>query len=183
MEVLFLRLFIAISFEERIVSRIWELRELIRANASGGNFTSRDNLHLTLAFIGETDSDRLTLIHEAMSNVSSASFSLQLRGAGRFKQRIGDIWWLGVEKNPALIDMRQKLVDELTARGFRLDSRPYSPHITIGRSVVTAGSHSLIMSQAESFVMEADVRSLSLMKSERKEGGLRYTEIFARSLS
>ena len=44
------------------------------------------------------------------------------------------VLWLGIEQAQALCAMQQRLTMELLQQGFTIDSRPYHPHLTIGRS-------------------------------------------------
>jgi 2'-5' RNA ligase len=70
-----------------------------------------------------------------------------------------------------LIGLQRDLTDRLIAAGFSLDKRKYSPHITLGREVVT---------NAEPWRVEPfgkTVCKIDLMKSERKNGKLTYTVV------
>ena len=48
-----MRLFIAIQFEEKIIDAITDFQDDLKAQGVTGNYTPRENLHITLAFIGE----------------------------------------------------------------------------------------------------------------------------------
>ncbi|MDR1042323.1 MAG: RNA 2',3'-cyclic phosphodiesterase, partial [Clostridiales Family XIII bacterium] len=50
-----MRLFIAINFSEEIKDALCETIADLRDASRRGRYTHRDNLHLTLAFIGESD--------------------------------------------------------------------------------------------------------------------------------
>jgi len=86
----------------------------------------------------------------------------------------GDIWWAGLREDKPLMDLQRGLSDNLRAAGFALESRKYSPHITLGREVVTDAKPWRIEPFGET------VGAIDLMKSERIRGKLTYTAIHSR---
>ncbi len=48
-----MRLFFAIEFKEELKEFLFNIQQDVREHCMGGNFTSKDNFHLTLRFIGE----------------------------------------------------------------------------------------------------------------------------------
>ncbi len=177
-----MRLFIAILFDQDVRASLYNTVEELKLAAKGGTFTERENLHLTLNFIGETK--RLKEVKEAMSAAVEASkaesFPLLLRGFGRFKRTEGDIYWVGVvERNDVLRRLQKELVKELKETGFyEIDDRDYKPHLTLGRRVRVGQSFDSKAFEAGIRPMQMKVERISLMKSERIEGKLTYTEIY-----
>jgi 2'-5' RNA ligase len=178
-----MRLFIAINLTEEIkdflTAAIGELKE----QASGGNFTHRENLHLTLVFLGEVGGDRLPSIKSAMDRVHGGPFCLSFSGFGRFERRGGDIHWAGVEKNETLFSIQQQLEEELRKEGFSLENREYSPHLTLGREVRLADWTGGVFKTTQNGKHEMAAARISLMKSERINGKLVYSEIFGKDLT
>lgn len=176
-----MRLFIAINFDDDIKEQLYQLITLLRTNTTGGSFTLKENLHLTLNFIGETN--RLDMVKQAMNQVvdriKPECFTLTFRGFGRFKRREGDIYWVGVEENLMLSSLQKELVKELKEAGFfDIDDREFKPHLTLARKITTDGQ---IMSKSmEESVkpMHMPITKISLMKSDRIAGKLVYTEVY-----
>lgn len=166
-----MRLFIAIRFSEEIQRTLREATDELRAQSVSGNYTRPENLHLTLAFIGE--SNETGKLRRVLDGLDAAPFSFSVSGAGRF----GDTWWVGVERAPALIKLADELRQKLLAAGFELDTKPFKPHITIARQVAAEGAVSLNVPQTS-----MTVSRISLMKSERLNGRLTYTEVYGRAL-
>ena len=166
-----MRLFIAIHFSEEIRQELLDVTASLRAQALSGNFTRPENLHLTLAFIGEADETQEII--RVIDAVPASPFSLTVSGTGRF----GDTWWVGVGKNPALEKLADGLRDGLQNAGFHVDPKPFKPHITLGRQVLLDGP-----SKLDAPLREMTVRRVSLMKSERIGGKLTYTEVYGRAL-
>lgn len=175
-----MRLFIAILFDSNIKDSLYHTIEELKLSAKGGTFTEKENLHLTVNFIGETK--RLEEVKEAMHaavEVSNAeSFPLFLHGFGRFKRTEGDIYWVGVEQNDVLHRLQKELVKELKEKGFyEIDDRDYKPHLTLGRRIRVGQEFDSKTFEAGILPMQMRVERISLMKSERVEGKLTYTEI------
>jgi 2'-5' RNA ligase len=106
-----------------------------------------------------------------MDTITFEPFDLIIEHLGRFKRRSGDTWWVGVSESRALMDLQQELTSGLLATGFELDKRKYSPHITLGREIVTSYTPRSIESFGEV------VTKFDLMKSEHIDGKLTYTAI------
>lgn len=166
-----MRLFIAIVFPDDVVDRLSRLRDAIHDEAESGTFVSRENLHLTLEFLGECRSRECRLAKEAMEAVHASPFSIVLDRTGFFQRPDGDIWWVGAGKSRELQDLHAALSSALSERGFMTERKKFRPHVTLGRRVVTrfcAGSIEAI---------RVSVASMTLMLSERGDKGMIYTPL------
>ncbi len=175
-----MRLFIAILFQDEIKSCLFDTVNRLKASAKG-TFTRRENLHLTLNFIGETDrlEEVKAAMQRAVSKAGTGSFPLSILGFGKFTRREGDIYWAGVEKEPALWRLQKVMVKELKEEGFfEIDDHEYRPHLTLGRRVKPEKYFNEQEFAAGIQPMQMEVTKISLMKSERVQGKLTYTEIY-----
>ena len=163
-----MRLFIAICFPDNILNALQKTMQGLRAEGVRGNYSRRDNLHLTLAFLGEVDSPGR--ICRTMREVSAPEMELMLQGSGRFR----DLYWIGLAENPELTRYAAALREALGSAGIDYDSKPFRPHITMVRRIEYDGRIQAAIPQ-EHFT----VKKISLMKSERTGGRLTYTEICA----
>lgn len=164
-----MRLFIAVHFSPEIKTILLAAIDDLRRQ-SAGNFTHPENLHLTLAFIGEND--RVADAKAALSAISAEPFDLTIGGAGKF----GDIYWAGIEQNPALSALADSVRSELLKRNFDIDTKPFKAHITLAREV-QAKDVKLNIPPAS-----MTVSRISLMRSDRINGKLTYTEVFGKPL-
>ena len=179
--VISLRLFIAISLPESWTAALHSASAVLRKHSLHGSFTRRENFHLTLAFLGETE--RRAAAEAAMDRVSAPGFDLQIGAPGLFRQRDGDLWWLGIEPSPALLEVHRQLTEELSAAGFVLERRPFRPHLTLGRQVVPAPGFDRAAFARSLPPMGTKVRRITLMQSERIQDRLTYTPLHHRALS
>ena len=166
-----MRLFIAINFNNDTRSRLLALRDELRGQSQRGNFSAPENIHLTLAFLGECDGKQTADVKSALSDVSFKPFEITVDCVGRFRREGGDIWWAGLRENKPLSALHRDLADRLTAVGFTLEQRKFAPHITLGREVSTDAKPRSIEPFGET------VSAIDLMKSERIGGKLTYTAI------
>ena len=132
-----MRLFIAINFNTDTRSRLLSLRDELSSRSKRGNFSLPENIHLTLAFLGECDARQTAAAKTAMDAVRFDPFDIHIERIERFKRGGGDIWWAGLRDSRPLSDLHRKLTEILIAAGFSLEKREYKPHITLAREVVT----------------------------------------------
>ena len=166
-----MRLFIAINFNDATRSRLVSLRDELHKASSRGRFTHTENLHLTLAFLGECNEQQAASAVTAMDTTSSEPFELSIDRMGHFKRNGSDIWWAGVCENKTLLELQQNLTNRLLENRLECDKRKYSPHITLGREIIMQVQPRQIEPFGEM------VTCIELMKSERVGGKLTYTAI------
>jgi len=171
-----MRLFIAIEFTDEVKDALCETIAELRDASRRGRYTSRENLHLTLVFIGESEDvdDILDVMEDVAGEAFTAPLKITLSGAGVFGGRGGDLHWVGVNNTPGLGALAKRLSGGLREAGFDIEKRRFTPHITIGREIVLFPGAVINVHPAE---MEAG--HISLMRSDRVGGRLVYTEIAA----
>lgn len=167
-----MRLFIAINFSAKTRSRLAGLRDELSAASTKGRFSAAENLHLTLAFLGECGEKQAGYAKSAMDEIGFRPFEIRIDRIGRFRRSGGDTWWAGVKESEDLTNLHRELTKKLTEFGFRLEERKFSPHITLGREILTSASPRGF----EAFGQTAD--KIELMRSERIAGKLTYTAIY-----
>lgn len=163
-----MRLFIALRLTEAMREAITDLQRVLQRQGVKGNYTPSENLHLTLAFIGEYSDPEHVL--EVLSAVPFEPVELTLEGVGAF----GDLWWIGLESCQGLQDYVRKLRHALAQAGIPFDRKRFSPHITMLRRADVPLSKVRIP-PVERVAMIAD--RPSLMRSDRGKAGMIYTEI------
>ena len=123
-----MRLFLAIPVSPAVRAALLHTAAQMKRLGSG-TFARPENLHLTLAFLGETE--RLAAARGALDRAceKAAPFSMAVGGLGRF----GDLWWAGVEENARLEHLALEIQQTLREEGFAIERRPWKPHITLVR--------------------------------------------------
>src|SRR5438552_17589248 len=83
-----MRVFVAIELSEGFRSRLVEMQDALRAVVPDVSFTTPQNLHLTLKFIGEVEEQRVPALCEALKAVPQVGqFELRLIGADFLPER------------------------------------------------------------------------------------------------
>ena len=172
-----MRLFIAINFPDEIKAIIAEIRDGLKESALRGNFTIDENLHLTLVFLGECDFRQMESVKAVLNDTIFSEFTLMLDNVGYFKRDGGNTWWIGLKENDSISTFQADLTQRLKQKGFVLENRKYTPHVTIGRELRMPAGFVKPEVQQVSFV----VASVDLMKSERINGKLKYTSVYTKN--
>lgn len=161
-----MRLFIAIRLDDGVKDALTAVQETLRANRVGGNYTKIENLHLTLAFIGEYgDPDRVL---EVVRSVPFEPLPIRLQGFGSF----GDLYWCGLARSDELTAYVRRLRRALAEADIPFDRKRFSPHITLLRKASTDRMPGVAVPEAS-----MTARRVSLMRSERGKNGMIYTEL------
>lgn len=175
-----MRLFVAIGINQQIKDNVCEVIKEMKQSAVQGGFSRRENLHLTLAFLGETQ--QFIEAKQAIHRINHKSFSLQMNGLGTFLGRDGDLYWAGFEKSAPLIALQKELIKQLADAGFAVEKRAYLPHLTLGRRIRFEQNTDMQRFQKLLNPLTMNVDKISLMRSQRIQNRLIYTELDAQKL-
>ena len=125
-----IRLFVSVELPENIKDEI----DRIRNDVPGARWIDRDQLHLTIRFIGEVEEPSFRLIEEALAGVVSESFVVSLSSVGHFPLRgRPTVLWAGVEAEEGLFALRHRIEHALVRAGISNDKRKFHPHVTLAR--------------------------------------------------
>lgn len=92
------------------------------------------DLHLTLVFLGELDTERLRCAEAAAGALRADPFALRIDRVGWFPR--SRVLWCGPSSTPApLQGLFADLQDRLRRCDIAPESRPYRPHVTLARDV------------------------------------------------
>jgi 2'-5' RNA ligase len=145
-------------------------------------------IHLTLKFLGETPAARLSEIEAALREACAPFPPLDLivEGRGCFPNfRRPNVIWVAVrDRGGALANLQQAVEAHVAPLGWPTESRPFHPHLTLGRvnrhlrpheqSAVGAVVEALEVEQ----IATMHVTGVSLMQSDLRPGGAVYTRLF-----
>ena len=160
-----MRLFVAIQLSEEMKKTLTQTLHDLKKKGVSGSYVPLQNLHLTLAFIGETDNPGA--VKDALKTVSAKPFRLTLSEMGSF----GDTLWAGVKGNQGLSGAAKSVRDALDAAGIAYDRKKFSPHITLVRKA-SGNWKSIPVPKGDMMV-----KKISLMKSSAKDGRSVYSEV------
>ena len=178
-----MRLFIAIEFPKEIKDYIEESTKLLKASCKSGNFSLKENYHLTLVFIGEVPSSRVKDITAVVDDCECKPFDLQIGEFSRFKCNDGDILFRKLNTPNELLRLQSSLHEELLEKGFTLQERNFCPHITLARRATLLNEIRLSELSKDIMPLFCAVSNISLMLSQCIGGKLTYTTLYRKELS
>lgn len=172
-----MRLFIGIKTgcEDYLLSLQEQLRRMGK-----GSFTHKENLHITLEFLGEVSPAKLEDVQRAMAKIKQNAFHLECLGVSVFNKNGIVSAKVGGESNKLSV-LQSKLETELDKCGFKKENRKYRPHITLARRFEAFDDCDIrnIPYQPRKF----DVKEIILFESRRdKKGRLMYDKVYVKPL-
>ncbi len=201
------RIFIAINLPDEvrkeIVSYQKKMKELFNFTKSEYSFqddskepinwTRKENLHITLVFIGYVKDDDLPSIFKTTKDIVKKykSFSIDLNNIcyGPPKKNPPRMIWVTGEKSETLgklqTELQTSLLNPWVEEPSKIKSKAFSPHITLGR--IRKWEFKKIDPEErpqieESFLLNFRVKSIKIVESELKKTGPEYTVLDSVSL-
>lgn len=181
------RTFIALEMNEAQQRHLAGVIHQVAAALPGIRWVNPAGIHLTLAFLGELTDDQLRGAMHAVEHAArqASPFTYRLSRLDSFgSPRQPRIVWMGIdEPTGALSHLHRVLNRELARRGFEIDKRPFSPHLTLARIRNPLAPDELqllqtILTGKQEGLVSADtytVQQVNVMKSELLSGGAQYT--------
>ena len=166
-----MRLFIAINLNDEMKDALLDIQDAMRTYGVRGKDTPPENMHLTLAFIGEYDDPEF--VKEVVESIEIRPFEIRLKGIGAF----GDLWWVGIDNSAPLMAISRRLRRALADAGIPFDKKKFSPHITIIRRANGRLSEEAADEITACGGASMTVDHISLMRSDRGKYGMIYTEL------
>lgn len=130
------RSFIAVEIDDAmILDEISQVQQTLRDRGADLKIVKRENIHLTLRFLGEIDEGRVSEITDLLQEIRFKTFSLSLKGVGVFpNERFIRVIWIRLEKGEKELNQIASLIEKgLRTIGFPPDNKKFSPHLTIAR--------------------------------------------------
>ncbi len=130
------RAFIAVEVGEEICRKLDELQRKLKKVHANVHWVKPRNMHLTLVFLGDIPIEQIGTIKQAIDQACGqrSAFGIQACGTGTFgKAKHPRVIWAGIADCPPLMKLQSRLVQGLHDIGMALESRPFAPHLTLGR--------------------------------------------------
>ena len=172
-----MRLFVAICLPPEAKAALSRGSGVLKQQGSG-SFTSCDNMHLTLAFIGETP--RWKEAVQAIQTVRAPVFTLTILGSGKFGPQL---IWAGADLTKELTYLQIQVVSCLEQAGFSLEKKAFRPHLTLCRRFKPRGNWDKSALDIALGSTAFQVSEIVLMRSDRIRGKLTYTPVAVQPLT
>lgn len=177
-----MRLFIAIEIPENVRNTFASLLKEFRGIAPQLKWVHAGNLHVTLKFLGETESAKLAALQNALSAVRSPDpVELEFSGLGFFpSEKRPRVFWAGMETSPNLKTLAAAVNHAVHRIGFPLEERPFTPHLTLARLTLPGIPPKLLQAIKEKGVQSFGslrTQDFHLLESKLKPTGAEYTTL------
>ena len=124
------RLFIAIEVADEVKAAVAGLP----LDLPGGRRVPKDQLHLTLAFLGEQEEALIDRLKEELAQVREETFPLRFSGIGAFPRGSRPrVLWARIEPELRLDRLQRRVREAVLRCHVDLENRPFTPHVTLAR--------------------------------------------------
>ncbi len=179
-----MRCFIAIPLPEYIHKQLAQIQSQLKETGADVKWVNSGNIHLTLKFLGEVEEAKSKTISEELKKISCkhTNFKTCAGELGTFPTLSNPrVIWIGINKNEDKIIKLQKGIEEVfQSLDFEKETRPFHPHLTLGRVRDKKNIQSLIQKIKSSLSLQDNcfaADKIVLLKSALKPQGAEYTTI------
>lgn len=184
-----IRAFIAIPLPQPLLSKLAALQQQLEQQIPPRSvrWVRGEGIHLTLKFLGDTSTEKVPDIKQALAAVARhapvCSFSVE--GLGCFpNSRRPRVVWVGVKEPTGWLEVLQDAIEEaMTHFGYSRERRAFKPHLTLGR-VHRRASRSdaaqvggVVAGTTVGLLAEVPVDQFALIRSVLKPTGAEYTTL------
>jgi len=143
-----MRTFIAIELPKEIKDSLSKIQEQLKKSGADVKWVLPQNIHLTLKFLGEIDDIKLSKISEILEDTAKGKnpFQIRISSIGAFpKMNFPRVIWIGIDKgDQETKEIGDRLEEKIAKIGIPREDRPFSSHITIGRTRSTLNRDKLV---------------------------------------
>ncbi len=128
-----IRAFVALPLPVTLRQRLMLVQSLLHLPRPAVRPVPPENLHLTLAFVGEQPAPLVEDLHHALEALRAQAFDLTLRGVSAFGGRTPRSVHAGVEPSEPLARLQRKVLRAMDEVGLDPERRRFTPHVTLAR--------------------------------------------------
>ncbi len=172
-----MRVFVALELPQKVKDNLERSSRQFAEFANGGSFVPKDNLHLTLHFLGNVEPSDLIYVQSAMDAVKNLP-APTLAVMQFAMQRTNDIVWAKIRQSTELTELHDKLGERLETNGFEVEHRAYRPHVTLIRKKSFTLPFSEVTKNVQVFNMPFAATKLTLFESVFDGGGVTYRPLY-----
>ena len=176
-----MRLFVAVDLSGEIRENISRLSKIL--GVKGIKTVEKENLHLTLKFLGEVDDSKKDRIIAALDEIEFEQFKINFKGVGFFPNASRmRVIWVGVDEGAdKLTALANAVEDKMAELKFKKERR-FVPHATIARvKRVDPNTKAALLEKLAKFEREEfgemDITHFSLKKSTLTPKGPIYEDV------
>ena len=178
-----IRAFIAVDLDDPVIEKVCNVVEILKPRITEIRWLRKENLHLTLKFLGNIAESQVEPITAALRHPLGlfSPCTISAKGLGVFPDfRRPKILWVGLTGDQ-LVQLAAEIESALMPLGFTPENRAFTPHLTIGRwregSRPVKNLRQEIDSLNDFEFGACAVRQIVLFQSVLKPEGASYSEL------
>lgn len=175
------RAFIAIDIE--VTNKIKDIIKDLEKSDANLKIVEPEKMHITLKFLGDTEEKQVknikTIIENIVENIDP--FKVKLKDTGVFpNENYMRIIWIGLKNYDKIVEIANKLDNEISKLGFKKEKRKFSPHVTIAR--VRSGKNKekllqILNRYKDIDFLDLEIKDIKIKKSVLTKKGPIYTNL------
>jgi len=127
-----MRLFVAVDVGDEVRDKMEDVLNVFK-DFKGIKPVERENLHITLMFLGEVPDRRVEVVKEKLGGVKCEQFKISFKGIGFFPSQRFRVVWIGVDEGrERLKELSDSVSNSMRSLGFRRD-KEFVAHVTVAR--------------------------------------------------
>ena len=173
-----MRLFIAIKIPEDIKEYLAKIQENIEINSNKIRFVKKEQIHLTLKFLGEVQPNIAEEIKNNLKKITFSPFSANLDKIGVFpSESYIRVIWVGLKPEEPILEL-QKSIDDNLKKLFKKEKN-FKGHITLARIKFIEDKKKFIdkLKKIKIKDKKIDINNFKLIKSTLTPQGPVYEEL------
>ena len=179
-----LRIFLALELDSPVKKQLVRLQKRLSAVGPDVRWVHKDQIHLTMKFLGDLTDQMAVDICRLCQNVAAQfdPFEFGIRGAGCFSNhRRPRVLWIGItDPSGSVRRLHERLETTLAPLGLRRELRAFRPHITLGRVRSGKNAQELLDVVTKNEDFEAGIQSaqeITIFSSQLSSDGPVHTVI------
>ena len=172
-----MRCFIAIDLPGKVKKDMHRISKKVEtAPFVKGNFVNKQNLHLTLKFLGELTSSQIEDVKNNLSDITLGKFECYTGKVGAFPAReYVKTLWIGLDGD-GVMHLKGLIDNKLNSLGVKPDNKEFNSHITLGRvkGIKDKDKFFELFDKLEMKKTKFPVEKFYLIKSELTREGPKY---------
>jgi 2'-5' RNA ligase len=183
------RVFIAVPLPRSLLEKMAALQRQLDGQVPPRSvrWVRVEGIHLTLKFLGDTSTEKLPAIKQALAAVArhAPTCTFTVEGLGCFPNlHRPNIVWVGVKEPTGWLEVLQNAIEEaMTHFGYSPEKRGFKPHLTLGRvdrrasRTDAAQVGAAVANATVGLLGEVSADRFDLIRSMLKPTGAEYTTL------
>lgn len=164
-----MRLFYSLPLSQQVADALFDASVRLRKNLKDGNVTPKENLHITVSFVGNVNEIKADILAEILRETASQNYAPQLIFSPPTQLHGADLICSKIKLNDNLLKINKDIVAQLEKKGFTAEKR-FTPHVTLIRRPVFSVPFATLKSQTEFDIPLSSCDSIALVESRLNIG-------------